>query len=338
MESIKKSKILYIESLRGISCLIVLFAHIISTSPKFGIYASGCGKIGVWLFMLLSGYLLLQCYVVDGSKEFKIRDIPKYYLRKIIRLYPMYMVVLTLSVILGIITFKSLIKHLLLLEAYGHFWYMPVIIKFYIIAPIFLVLFSYIKKKFNKDKALYIFTFFIFILTILFSICFPFTKYIENSIKLYWYMPVFLIGMLIACSEGYTYKKFEIMSIITLILAIIGIVIVTPLSRKILFNIEPSKYLQNKYIYMTICWGFILYGIKNIEKLNNFFNKATILQKLGSISFEIYLIHYIILMKLEIYNIRFSIKAILTIIITIILSIIIHYIDKKVKLIILKNK
>lgn len=274
MESIKKSKILYIESLRGISCLIVLFAHIISTSPKFGIYASGCGKIGVWLFMLLSGYLLLQCYVVDGSKEFKISDSPKYYLRKIIRLYPMYVVVLILSVILGIITFKSLIKHLLLLEAYGHFWYMP----------------------------------------------------------------VFLIGMLIACLEGYTYKKFEIISVITLILAIIGIVIVTPLSRKLLFNIEPSKYLQNKYIYMTICWGFILYGIKNIEKLSNFFNKATILQKLGSISFEIYLIHYIILMKLEMYNIRFSIKAILTIIITIILSIIIHYIDKKVKLIILKNK
>ena len=37
----------YIDSIRGIACLIVLTAHIIATDTTIGIYASGCGKIGV---------------------------------------------------------------------------------------------------------------------------------------------------------------------------------------------------------------------------------------------------------------------------------------------------
>lgn len=33
----------YLDSLRGIACLIVLLAHIVATDSTFGIYASGCG-------------------------------------------------------------------------------------------------------------------------------------------------------------------------------------------------------------------------------------------------------------------------------------------------------
>lgn len=335
MQNVSKNepkKMLYIESLRGISCLIVLISHIISTSQEFGKYASGCGKIGVWLFMILSGYLLIKRYIVNELKFFKLIEIPKYYLKKVIRLYPMYIIAIVLAVFLEIISVENIKNHILLKEAWGHFWYMPVIIKFYFVAPLFLILFSVLRKKFI-DKAPIIYMLTITIIGIIFCICFPFTKYIENSISLYWYIPVFLIGMIIACIENYiptTSSKFNKICLALLILAIAMIIIVTPLFRQILFGATPSGYLQNKYIYMSLCWGVIMYGIGNVAKLKIFFDRITILQKLGSISFEIYLIHYIILIKLGAYNISFWVKAVVTVIASIVISIVLHFIDDKI--------
>ena len=51
----------YIDSLRGIACLFVLIARIVSVS-EVGSYVSGCGKIGVWLFMVLSSFLMIYPY------------------------------------------------------------------------------------------------------------------------------------------------------------------------------------------------------------------------------------------------------------------------------------
>ena len=53
----RMKKLISINVLRGIACLIVLFAHIISTSATYGMYVSGCGKIGVWCFLVISGFL-----------------------------------------------------------------------------------------------------------------------------------------------------------------------------------------------------------------------------------------------------------------------------------------
>ena len=48
----------YLTSIRGLACLMVVIAHIISVIPGVGKNVSGCGKIGVWLFFILSAFLL----------------------------------------------------------------------------------------------------------------------------------------------------------------------------------------------------------------------------------------------------------------------------------------
>lgn len=48
MENDKLERVKWLHSLRGVACIIVLIAHIISTDSNIGGYASGCGKIGVW--------------------------------------------------------------------------------------------------------------------------------------------------------------------------------------------------------------------------------------------------------------------------------------------------
>lgn len=42
------------------------------------------------------------------------------------------------------------------------------------------------------------------------------------------------------------------------IIGIIGIIIFTPLMRKLLWDVEPSAYLQNKYLLISSFWIIII--------------------------------------------------------------------------------
>ena len=54
-----QKNIAWLSSLRGIGCLFVLAAHLGASSTNYGMYFNGCGKIGVWLFMIFSGFWFL---------------------------------------------------------------------------------------------------------------------------------------------------------------------------------------------------------------------------------------------------------------------------------------
>ena len=93
--------------------MIVLLAHIIATDDVWGIYASGCGKIGVWLFMLLSGVLLIMPYLENDNKIFSVKQLPAFYSKKLLRMGPAYLFTIILCVILGIIDREDFLPHLL---------------------------------------------------------------------------------------------------------------------------------------------------------------------------------------------------------------------------------
>ena len=177
------SRVKKFDSLRGLACLIVLFAHLLSSSPRYGIYASGCGKIGVWCFMLLSGFFFMQALIQNPKT-----NIANFYYRRILKLYPTYIIALIFASAIGFIEIRDTFQHLTGLKGYGHFWYMPVILKFYLICPLFVVIYNLILKitQNNEKKTKYIYSIILLIACITICIIFPFTKYTENSINLYW--------------------------------------------------------------------------------------------------------------------------------------------------------
>lgn len=285
---VSKDRLDWLESLRGIGCLFVLGAHLGSLHPQYGMYTNGCGKIGVWLFMVTSGFLLF--YTRDGIK-FGIKDVPLFYLSKVLRIYPIYIIGLFGAYYTGAISnLKSLVKHLLCLEGTGHFWYMAVILKFYLIAPIFLILYSNIKKK----KYFYIG---VALIGCQIAILFPFQKYIENSISIWWYLPVFIMGMILFVVYNIHIANGVVGDICAVIAALM-IIMVTPFFRELLFGKEPSRFLQNKYLFIGLLWCVIIIGIKNGRYLKRFLDRAVILQYVGKWSFSIYIFHYIIMWKL----------------------------------------
>lgn len=307
----RKERLKWLESLRGCACLIVLFAHILSVHPLYGRFASGCGKIGVWLFFILSGFLLQ--YQAD-IKDFSVSQILPYYGNKFLRLYPVYVIGLLLAKYTGIVSDgMSVLRHLLLIEGVHHFWYMPVIIKFYLCAPFILLLY----KKID-NKRIYI-AILVIVLCVA-SIYFPFTQYIENSILLRWYIPVFIMGMLL--SFGLEFIQKQKRSLFGEVIAIIGVIMIilpTPIMRFLILDIEPSGYLQNKYLYMGFAWCLIIIGIAKGKYIEGILEKCVFSHVIGKISFWVYILHYIIL-HYFVYRIDWIWNACLTFILSIAIS------------------
>lgn len=306
----------YLTSIRGLACLMVVIAHIISVIPGVGKNVSGCGKIGVWLFFILSAFLLTSQWL--NKEEFKIKDVIEFYIKRIFRIFPCYIVTLIIAFLVGYITEpKTVIRHIFLMEGMGHFWTIPVEFVFYILVPIIMFFIDKIK---NQKRAIL----FLIILLIATAILSPYTLYEENSIHIRWYMPVFLMGMILA----FTYQKFEkkqekkvIYDIIFFVIMLLMIVSI-PYVRNLIFKIEPDGYLLNKYLFFGLAWSIVILAIQNSKYIIHYFNQSKILIYIGKISFSLYLIHFIVLNKIKGDNVL--VNSLLIFIISIIVAIIMN--------------
>jgi peptidoglycan/LPS O-acetylase OafA/YrhL len=184
-----------IDAIRGMACLIVIFAHIVASDANYGMYANGCGKIGVWLFMIMSGFLSFLPFATNPDRldKIEIGYVLAYYKKKLVRLYPAYLIALLFAFAIGFITsVKDVVKSIFAIEGIGHFWYMPVILKFYVIFPLYLLLWKAVHKSAKR------FSIVIIAVGVISGVAFPFNKYVENSTQLRWYIPVFMMGILLS--------------------------------------------------------------------------------------------------------------------------------------------
>lgn len=320
----KKESILWLNSLRGLACIIVIIAHIISIHPTMAKYASGCGKIGVWCFMVLSAYLLYRPYCSE-KKEFGLRDWGKFYIRRFVRIMPIYIVALIFSYLIGFLALpEQIFSHMIGIQGIGHFWYMPVIMKFYLIMPIFLIIKG---KTRNIHNAI--------MLLVVFGVCSvlsPYTEYVENSTELRWYLPVFLMGMLLAIMIEEIKKKnyfgFVWLDGMAIVCIMVGLTFI-PYMRETLLGIEPSNWLQNKYLIYGGLWSIIVLCISFGKVGKVILTKTKLLQFVGKISFELYLFHYPLLFMLAGKLQKTWMNGIVTIISSTLLAIVVHFLVEK---------
>lgn len=311
----------FMTALRGVACLMVVLVHLVQVFTPYGMYLSGCGKIGVWFFLVSSGFLTMYPYEREKNKFFSLKA---YYKNKIIKLYPVYLFVLILSYMVGYFdSQKQLILHLFFGEGKGHFWYMPVIMKMYLIMPVFICM----RKKIKSD---YMYMGILLLLAVLDCCMFPYWKYEENSIHLYWYFPLFIFGFLLA----HIYNQLEnkqsdkLFGDFVVAGSMFVLLMITPFMRKIIWNVEPSSVLQNKYLYIGILWCFIILGCRISRYVKRLLEGSKSLLFLGDVSYALYLLHYVIFMTIN--NLMFSpgIKMITGVIVTFVLSVLIHLIEK----------
>lgn len=133
-----------LDGLRGLAVLVVIASHLSNAGmlPKPGL--SGTGKAGVYLFFVLSAFLLTRILLVRPMPAFADPRLwADYAMRRILRIWPLYLFVLLLSWMLtrqGLpwhyrMEDVTLLAHLALREGQSVLWSIPVEFLFYVWLP-----------------------------------------------------------------------------------------------------------------------------------------------------------------------------------------------------------
>ncbi|NVO04069.1 MAG: acyltransferase [Bacteroidetes bacterium] len=319
-----------LDGLRGIAILFVLLSH--SSNASVFIHKNlnfqGIGNMGVYLFFVLSAYLLdRQIAIAFITKKSSKQYWMNYILRRFLRIYPLFAIALISYGILTYYGHKTVIDklidvplHLALVRGEGVFWSIPVELKYYIISPLIMLICHKYLKWYSK-KVIYFFLSVIFVLIMIESI---FNLPNISTLK---YIPIFLTGTFFSVIEllhkkSFKQKKFsKIIEIVGLIS--IGLILIVTFG---FFKHTFSGYFNFRnsvfYLPFAIFWVVILIASKYGLGIIKHFLEIKWIRFLGTISFSVYLIHKPILFAVnnEHFGISSNLKIYVFFIVTILLS------------------
>ncbi|MEO0684493.1 MAG: acyltransferase, partial [Cyanobacteria bacterium J06649_11] len=145
-----------LDGLRGLAVLIVMLSHTSNTGLLLSEYLdfSLIGKSGVYLFFVLSAYLLDRQIAVflRRPNNGKSAYWKNYFLRRFLRIYPLFVIALISYALVSYLGFDTqilladIVPHLLLQEGKLVFWSIPVEFKYYFISPLIMIFFDRVLK------------------------------------------------------------------------------------------------------------------------------------------------------------------------------------------------
>ena len=192
-----------LDGLRGLAVLIVMLSHMsiagVNLLPALDF--RGAGKYGVYLFFVLSSFLLTSQFLrMPATSEWRRPSSWRYWigyaLRRICRIYPMFGLALLVatffpfmeSALMGPNSWTTT-GHLLLTEGVKIFWAIPVEVKFYALLPLLLLAMDRFVAKRGYAVAVVI-----IVAAILKEWVVPASSFPGKSIALTRYVSVFLCG------------------------------------------------------------------------------------------------------------------------------------------------
>lgn len=117
-----------LDGVRGIAVLLVLLEH---TMGPF----KGAGIAGVWIFFVLSGFLLAIPFVRKPELAVSSEYMTEYLARRLKRIVPMYYFFIVVTFFLKDKFGSGAWRHLLFLQGDGHLWTIPQEMLFYLFLP-----------------------------------------------------------------------------------------------------------------------------------------------------------------------------------------------------------
>lgn len=145
-----------LDGLRGIALLLVVASHGSNAGLHFipGVDMSGTGKTGVWLFFVLSSFLLMHQFLhLDAQGRLDAREWGRYALRRVLRIYPLYTVFLLACWLLPLrhlmppMSAREVWDHLTLQHADWLTWSIAVEFKFYLVLPVLVFAWIHVARR-----------------------------------------------------------------------------------------------------------------------------------------------------------------------------------------------
>ncbi len=293
-----------LDGLRGLAVLFVLLSHLslhgMNLIPLLDF--SGFGKVGVYLFFVLSAFLLTYQALDLGDQGLKsARYWLGYFIRRVCRIYPLYCVVLIVAWVLSTYTngygpripdIDTLIQHLLLQAGSSVYWAIPAEFTYYLALPVVcLSLFA------TSRMSVWLSIVMIFIGLGAVYFIWPPRETIPNTISLGPYLQMFLLGSLLALlviQSGfmqmlrYRQRWFGAAGWVALLIAVLTIPSVW---RAAIDPAIDNKAFHTYFLFYGLLWSVtIAAALSNGAGLARFF-ESRVWCFLGRISFSIYLWH-----------------------------------------------
>ena len=126
-----------LHGLRGVAVLYVVASHLGNVGLfLLPIRHDAIGKVGVWIFFVLSAFLLTRNLRFElGSGAHPLHSTMKYFIHRFFRIYPLYALVLAGHVMLRDIGPMQAVSHLFLTQGWGELWAIPVEFRYYLVVP-----------------------------------------------------------------------------------------------------------------------------------------------------------------------------------------------------------
>ena len=288
-----------LDGLRGLAIIFVLLSHSSNRGLMLSEYLnfSHSGKYGVYLFFVLSAYLLdRQITLAFVNNKSSKRYWMNYFLRRFLRIYPLFILALLVHGMMSYYGYKTVIDtvmdipmHVFLLAGEYIFWSIPVEFKYYFISPLILWGFHrFFKWEMSKVViSLAVLTIISMVIELIFEL---------PSIVTLRFFPIFLAGTFIAVMEVIQKKSFLVKTSslgidISGVIAFVLILLTVPFYTQGVFgrtiDFDDSVY----YLPYGIFWGLILVSAKYGKGIMKRFFELRFLRFIGTISFSMYLFH-----------------------------------------------
>jgi peptidoglycan/LPS O-acetylase OafA/YrhL len=297
-----------LNGLRGLAAIVVVLSHasIAEYNPLPSADFSGNGKAGVYLFFLLSSFLLSRPFFARGLPSYTGPKLRQYWKRRFLRIYPLYTAYILffgmatyvgtniVGYDLGAFSFspREVLRQLLLLEGRGLTWTIIVEFKFYLLLPFITYLAIHLQKR-----AAPIFVILLFLGLIFLSlIAFPPASVKNNDLSLSGYLYIFLLGTLMGWLDinfSISIQK-HLSGKVSTYIGLIGttmIFVLTPSIYSFIFHSVSYDYFHTRPLPHVLAWFFVLIAVIYGSGLLNKIMLSQFLTHMGTISFSIYLLH-----------------------------------------------
>jgi len=320
-----------LDGLRGLAILWVVLGHLSGVHMPLipGLDLKGSAVYGVYLFFILSAFLLTYpLWNQDRKTLLKIRPWLRYFLRRVLRIYPMYTLVLIACALATDrfpalkkfipLTSHRLLKHLVLMRGHDILWAVAVEFKFYLVLPLVVIIFSLIAKK-----RIWLCALLVAIASALMVRLSP--KEFDAHITLLPFLPIFLIGTLasliqtaMAASPRLKARPFPALFELAAVLAFAAVFLTVPsVWNRVTGARVGFNFFHSRVVFFGAAWSLFLLAFLNGAGIIRAILASRPARLIGIISYSVYLLHYPILLAVRfLFPVAPSVRAMIMVVLT----------------------
>lgn len=281
-----------LDGLRGLAVLLVLLAHSSNVGLRLlpPLDLSGCGRMGVFLFFVLSAYLLTLQLLAEADLR-RAGTWTRYVVRRLVRVAPAYVAwvfaYFATRQALRIEPFDAwaladVEQHLLLLRGDRHLWTIPVELRWYLALPVVVGLVALLRRNLLRS------TLALVALGVGLRLAFP----PDYPIALGPYAPVFLVGSLAAVLRSATPPRW--LGDLLTVGALVGLVLHVPA----VWGVDHRAFHMEFDRQAALCGALVLGLAWGSPALRRPFESRA-LGFVGRVSYSAYLGHVLVLVWVE---------------------------------------